>query len=79
MTTAKRNSFVGPFTSIYQDVVVEDSEIAHSIVLEHCHISEIPHRIEDSLIGRNVEICRSPAKPKAYKMTLGDNSKVGII
>jgi glucose-1-phosphate thymidylyltransferase len=73
------NSYVGPFTSIYHNVLIEDSEIAHSIVLENCHISDIPYRIEDSLIGRNVEICRSPAKPKAYKLTLGDNSKVGII
>ena len=29
------NSYVGPFTSIYHHVVVEDSEIERSIVLEH--------------------------------------------
>ena len=29
------NSYVGPFTSIYHDVRIEDSEIEHSIVLEH--------------------------------------------
>ncbi len=73
------NSYVGPFTSIYHHVLVENSEIEHSIVLENTKIIDIPHRIEDSLIGRNVEIVRSPIKPKAYKMTLGDNSKVGIL
>jgi hypothetical protein len=26
-----------------------------------------------------VEITRSPIKPKAYKMMLGDNSRVGIL
>jgi glucose-1-phosphate thymidylyltransferase len=73
------NSYVGPFTSIYHHVSVEDSEIEHSIVLEHSRIDSIPQRIEDSLIGRNVVIARSPLKPKAYKFTLGDNSRVGII
>jgi glucose-1-phosphate thymidylyltransferase len=73
------NSYVGPFTSIYHHVEIENSEIEHSIVLEHSRIVDIPHRIEDSLIGRNVEITRSPIKPKAYKLMLGDYSKVGIL
>jgi glucose-1-phosphate thymidylyltransferase len=73
------NSYVGPFTSIYHHTVIEDSEIEHSIVLDHSRISGVPHRIEDSIIGREVEIGFSPIKPKAYKMTLGDHSKVGLL
>jgi len=73
------NSYVGPFTSIFHNVLIEDSEVEHSIILEHSRIIDIPQRIEDSLIGRNVEIKRSPLKPKAHKLTLGDNSRVGIV
>ena len=73
------NSYVGPFTSIYHHVLIQDSEVEHCIVLEHTRIVDVPYRIEDSLIGRNVEIVRSPVKPKAYKMTLGDHSRVGIV
>ena len=73
------NSYVGPFTSIYHDVVIEDSEIERSIVLENSTIKDIPARIQDSLIGRNVSLIRSPIKPKAYKLTLGDYSQVGIL
>ena len=73
------NSYIGPFTSIYHNVVIENSEVEHSIVLENSCIDSIPQRIEDSLIGRNVVISRSPLKPKAYKFTLGDNSRVGIV
>ena len=73
------NSYVGPFTSIYHHVVVENAEIEHSIVLEHSRILDIPYRIEDSLIGRSSVITRSPIKPKALKMTLGDHSNVGIL
>ncbi|MGD8625226.1 MAG: glucose-1-phosphate thymidylyltransferase [Anaerolineae bacterium] len=73
------NSYVGPFTSIYHHVLIEGSEIEHSIVLEQSEIIDIPYRIEDSLIGRNATITRSPIKPKALKMTLGDHSHVGIL
>ncbi len=73
------NSYVGPFTSIYHDVVIENSEIERTIVLEHSLIRDIPARIQDSIIGRNVTLTRSPIKPKAYKLTLGDHSQVGIL
>lgn len=73
------NSYVGPYTSIYHHVTVESSEIEHSMVLEHSQICNIEARIQDSLIGRYVVLERSPIKPKAHKLTLGDHSRVGIL
>lgn len=73
------NSFIGPFTSVYFDVVIKNSEIEHSIILEKSSILDIHVRIEDSLIGKNVEVSKSPIKPKAYRFMLGDNSKVGVL
>ena len=73
------NSYVGPFTSIGNNVLVENSEIEHSMVLENSRITDIESRIQDSLIGRNVVIQRSPIKPKALKLTLADHSNVGIL
>ncbi|MCS6940179.1 MAG: glucose-1-phosphate thymidylyltransferase [Roseiflexaceae bacterium] len=73
------NAYIGPFTSIYHHCVIESAEIEHSIVLEHCTIRDLPHRLEDSLIGRYVEVTRSPRKPKAYRLVLGDHSNVGVL
>lgn len=73
------NSFVGPFTSLDKNVQVFGSEIEHSIVLEGSIIQEVDRRIEDSLIGRNVEVGKSPLKPTAFRFMLGDNSKVGLL
>ncbi len=73
------NSYIGPFTSIYHDVRVEGSEIERSIVLENSTIRDIPVRIQDSLIGRDVTLNRSPIKPKAIKLNLGDYSQVGLL
>ena len=73
------DSYVGPFSSIYHHCVIQGSEIEHSLILENSRIIDVPHRIEESLIGRYVEIVRSEIKPRAYKLMLGDYSKVGIL
>jgi glucose-1-phosphate thymidylyltransferase len=52
------DSYIGPFTSIYTDCLIDRTEIEHSIVLEQSTIREVA-RIEDSLIGKNVEVTRS--------------------
>jgi len=72
------NSYIGPFTSIYHDTLVQNSEIEHSIILDHSRITDIG-RLEDSLIGKNVEVFRSDGKPKAYRLMLGDSSQVGLV
>ncbi len=73
------NSYIGPFSSINHHCTITDSEVEHSIVLENSQIVDIRGRIEDSLIGRNVIVEKSPIKPKAFKLLLGDNSRVGIL
>jgi glucose-1-phosphate thymidylyltransferase len=73
------NSYVGPFTSVYHNVVIENSEIERSIVLEHSTIRDIPARIQDSLIGRHAEVGISALRPKAIKMHLGDHSHLELL
>jgi glucose-1-phosphate thymidylyltransferase len=73
------NSYVGPFTSIDHDCVIENAEIDRSIVLEGCHIKDIPARIHDSLIGRKSVITRAQSKPQGYRLMLGDYSQTGLL
>jgi glucose-1-phosphate thymidylyltransferase len=72
------HAYVGPFTSIMNDVEIRESEIEHSIVLEGSSICNLSNRVEDSLIGKNVRIHRTPMKPSAFRFMLGDNSEIGI-
>lgn len=72
------HAFVGPYTSIGDGCRLERCELENSIVLAGCSISDIPLRIDGSLIGRNVTIRKTDQKPKAYRFMLGDNSEVGI-
>lgn len=73
------NSYVGPFTSLYHHVKLENCEIERSIVLENASIRDVPTRIQDSLIGRNADVSITDERPKAIKMALGDHSVVRLL
>ncbi|MER6500441.1 glucose-1-phosphate thymidylyltransferase [Streptomyces sp. NPDC001455] len=70
-------AYVGPFTSISEDVRIEDSEIEYSIVLRGASVAGV-RRVEASLIGRDVEVTPAPRSPSAHRLVLGDHSKVQI-
>lgn len=67
------SSYVGPFTAIAANCEVTDSEIDQSVIMEGARIRAVP-RLTDSLMGRNSEVTRSPRRPRATRVTLGDHS-----
>jgi len=54
-----------------------DSEIEHSIVLDHSTITNIS-RLQDSLIGREARVVRSGIRPHGTRLMLGDHSRVDL-
>jgi glucose-1-phosphate thymidylyltransferase len=77
--TLIEDAYVGPFTSIYYGCEVRNAEIEHSIVLENSRIIDVATKIEDSLIGKECTVCRSPVRPRALKLMLGDHSKAELL
>lgn len=73
------HSYIGPFTSIQDNVEVRDSEIEHSIVLNGSKIIGIGARIQGSLIGRDSEITRPGRKPRCFMFMVGDSSKIEVL
>jgi glucose-1-phosphate thymidylyltransferase len=73
------DAYIGPYTAIADDVVIERAELEHSIVLAGSAIHDLESRIEASLIGRNVKIRRGAALPKAYRFVVGDNAEIQIL
>lgn len=70
-------SYVGPFTSLGDGCVVQDSEVEHSIVLAGSRIVGID-RLVDSLIGREVTVRGGGPRPRATRVMLGDHSQVEL-
>lgn len=72
------NAYVGPYTSLGDNVKLRNSEIENSIVMEGAHI-DCGKRIIDSIIGRNAKIVDSNSNlPRGYKLILGDMTYVSI-
>jgi glucose-1-phosphate thymidylyltransferase len=73
------DAYIGPYTAIGEHVRIEHAELEHSIVMSGSRISHVDHRIEASLIGKDVTIARGPAQPKAYRFVVGDSADIQII
>ena len=73
------DAYIGPYTAIGDDVVIDRAELEHSIVLAGSAIRDLEYRIEASLIGHNVQVGRGPSLPKAYRFVVGDNAEIQIL
>ena len=72
------DAYVGPFSAIADGVKLEKCEIENSIVLDNSQVHAITGRIESSLIGRDVVVTASAARPSAHRLMLGDSSRVEL-
>jgi glucose-1-phosphate thymidylyltransferase len=73
------NCYIGPYTAIGEDCVIERAEVEHSILLSGSSVIGLDGRMESSLLGRNVKIGRGERQPRAYRFMVGDNSEIGIL
>ena len=70
-------SVIDPYTSIYVNTAIVDSEIGNSIVMDECRIQDV-RRIRDSLIGRNVQVHRDDGAPSSVQLMVGDNCVITL-
>jgi glucose-1-phosphate thymidylyltransferase len=73
------DAYIGPYTSIGEEVEVTGSEIEHSIILAGSRVVDLGTRMEASLLGRNVSLTRSHGMPKTLRMMVGDSAEIEII
>jgi glucose-1-phosphate thymidylyltransferase len=75
--TVVTDSYVGPYTSIGDDCVLENAGIEYSIVLERSSLSAV-RNVRESLIGRGVDVRPAPLVGGAHQLVVGDDSRVLI-
>jgi glucose-1-phosphate thymidylyltransferase len=73
------DAYVGPYTSIGDEVRICRSEVEHSIVLSGSVVEDLGTRMEASLLGRNVKLTRSDGVPKTLRLLVGDRSEIEIV
>ena len=68
------NVYLGPYTSIANDCVLEDVEVENSIVMRGSRMSS-SRRIVDSLIGSYCTVVNNEStRPRGYKLIIGEKS-----
>lgn len=72
------HAYVGPYTSIGEDVVIEGTQIEHSIVLAGAALRYVGTRLESSVIGRDARVSRSLSLPSAMRLSVGDAAEVTL-
>jgi glucose-1-phosphate thymidylyltransferase len=72
------NCFIGPFSSVANDVKLVDVDIEHSVILEGAQITGIHQRIVDSVIGQRACLKAAPQRPKAMRFMIGDDSQIEL-
>ncbi len=71
-------AYVGPYTSVGENVALANSEIEYSIVLADTEIRDLPARMEGSLVGKSSRIVRGDGRPKTLRMLVGDCCEIEL-
>ncbi|MCV3216718.1 glucose-1-phosphate thymidylyltransferase [Plectonema radiosum NIES-515] len=72
------NCFIGPYSSIADNVILIDTDLEHSVVLEKAKIVGIHQRIIDSVIGQRAQLTIAPRRPKALRFMIGDDCQIEL-
>ncbi len=75
--TVVRDTFVGPYTSIGDDCLLERTSVEFSVILDGSKVTDI-ERLEESLVGKKSTISRGKGANKALRVHIGDDSEVTI-
>ncbi|MEX0568880.1 MAG: glucose-1-phosphate thymidylyltransferase [Candidatus Njordarchaeota archaeon] len=73
------NTFIGPYTSIEDNVKISGGEIFGSLIMNHAQIDISDDiRIIDSIIGTNAKVIRSSSKKRGLRLVIGETSIIEI-
>ncbi len=73
------NCFIGPYTSIAEQVTLVDADLEHSVILQEAKVIGIHQRIVDSIIGQRVKLEIATQRPKALRFLIGDDSRIELV
>ncbi|HET8814688.1 MAG TPA: glucose-1-phosphate thymidylyltransferase [Solirubrobacterales bacterium] len=73
------DAYIGPYTSIGDDVHVVRSEVENSIVLAGSVVEDLGTRMEASLLGKEVKLTRSEGMPQTLQLLVGDRSEIKLV
>jgi glucose-1-phosphate thymidylyltransferase len=74
--TRLSHAYVGPYTSIGDDVRIEGSQIEHSIVLDGAELMHIGARVDSSVVGRGARVHKTFTPTQSLRLSVGEGAEV---
>lgn len=72
------NCFIGPYSSIGDQVTIMDTDLDHSVILKGAKIMEVHQPLTDCVIGQRAQLKSTSQRPKAVRLMVGDDSQVEL-
>ena len=72
------DAYVGPYTSIGREVVVENAEVESSMLLAGSSVCHVGVRIEASILGCGAAVARDFRLPRAMRLLVGEGARLTL-
>lgn len=72
------DSYVGPYTSVGERAIIENSEVENAIILPRATIEHFGLRVEESVIGEGAELRRTFRVPRGVSLSIGAESEIAL-
>jgi glucose-1-phosphate thymidylyltransferase len=73
-----RDAYVGPYTCVARDVLIEGAEVEHSIIMPEASIRHLGGRLEASIVGARAQVFRDFRLPTALRLNVGEGAEVSL-
>ena len=74
------DSYLGPYTSVGREARVVRSEVEYSILLDGAVVTDLPYRLDASVLGQEARVTGGENTPRRHtlQLVLGDRSRVRL-
>jgi len=72
------DSYVGPYTSVGEEAIIENSEVENAIIMPRATIEHFGLRVEESVIGEGAELRRTFRVPRGVSLAIGAEAEIAL-
>ncbi|MBA2516088.1 MAG: hypothetical protein H0V22_02005 [Solirubrobacterales bacterium] len=72
------DAYVGPYTAIGREVVVQNAEVESSMLLAGSSVCHVGARIEASILGRGAAVTRDFRLPRGMRLLMGEGARLTL-
>jgi glucose-1-phosphate thymidylyltransferase len=73
-----KDSYIGPYTSISNSTLIEESSVENSVIMEGVRITKVKQPLDNSLIGSGTEVTDVNGHSNCLELFVGEKSQIRL-